>query len=289
MLLTLLWSHFLCVKNNMEIRFFDIHAHVWDAAFSEDRNAVLARMQEKGVAAIMVGTDFKSSQDCAMMASFIDEGVFACIGVHPIDDRDARFFEPFFAELVAGKRVVAVGECGLDYSRLGDVSDVVTEKKRQRDLFETQIDFALEHDLPLMLHVRDSDKALADAHRDVLEILRARKEVAGNKLRGNVHFFSQTIDIAREYLVLDFTISFTGVITFSREYDDVVREAPLDRIMTETDCPYVAPTPFRGQRNEPIFVEEVVKKIAEIRGEDFETVRKAMVANALRVFGINKK
>lgn len=270
----------------MTPRFFDIHAHVWDAAFNNDRIAVLLRMQEKGVATIMVGTDFKSSQDSAMMASFTDEGVFASIGVHPIDDLEARFLEPLFDQLTEGKRVVAVGECGLDYSRLDGVSDIATEKERQRKLFETQIDFALAHDLPLMLHVRDSDKALADAHHDILDVLRDKKKEAGASLRGNVHFFSQTFDIAREYLALDFTISFTGVITFSREYDEVIRLTPLDRIMTETDSPYVAPLPYRGNRNEPIYVEEVVKKLAEIRGEDFETVRAATVANAMRVFNI---
>lgn len=267
-------------------QFFDIHAHVNDTAFNSDRNEVFARMRERNVWAIMVGTDRKSSQDAAMMASFVGDGVYAAIGVHPIDDRNEYFFESYFAELAEGKRVVAVGECGLDYSRLGDVSDVAVEKERQRELFENQIDFALDHNLPLMLHVRDSDKALVDAHRDVLAILRTRKTVAGDALRGNVHFFSQTVDIAREYFALGFTISFTGVVTFSHEYDEVVRQAPLDRIMTETDCPYVAPVPFRGQRNEPIFVEEVVKKIAEIRGEDFETVRTATVKNALRMFGI---
>lgn len=267
-------------------RFFDIHAHVWDAAFNDDRNAVLARMQERGVAAIMVGTDFKSSQDCAMMASFVDEGIFACIGVHPIDMRNERFLDFIFADLTKAKRVVAIGECGLDYSRLSEVGDVAFEKERQRALFEAQIDFAVAHNLPLMIHCRDSDKAFADAHRDILAILTERKKSVGHILRGNVHFFSQTIDIAREYFALGFTISFTGVITFSREYDEVIRLTPLDLIMTETDCPYVAPTPYRGNRNEPVYVEEVVKKIAEIRGDDFEIVRAATVANALRVFNI---
>ncbi len=270
----------------MTPRFFDIHAHVWDASFNEDRNAVLARLQEKGVATIMVGTDFKSSQDCAMMASFIDEGVFACIGVHPIDMGGERFLDFLFEDLTKAKRVVAVGECGLDYSRLNEVSDVALEKERQRHIFDMQIDFAINHNLPLMIHCRDSEKALADAHRDILTMLTEKKKSAGKTLRGNIHFFSQTIDIAREYFALDFTISFTGVITFSREYDEVIRLAPLDLIMTETDCPYVAPLPYRGNRNEPVYVEEVVKKLAEIRGEDFETVRVATVANAMRVFNI---
>jgi TatD DNase family protein len=248
-------------------QFFDIHAHVNDSIFDQDRNAVFSRMQEKGVWAIQVGTDLKSSQQVAMMASFVEDGIYASIGIHPIDERNEIFREPFFAEIAKSRNVVAVGECGLDYSRLADVKDIAVEKERQRELFE-------------------SDKKLADAHRDILSILTAKKKTAGDGLRGNVHFFSQTIDIAREYFALDFTISFTGVITFSHEYDEVVRLAPLDRIMSETDCPYVTPVPHRGKRNEPIFVEEIVKKIAEIRGEDFETVRKALVQNALRTFSI---
>ncbi len=270
-------------------QFFDIHAHVNDPQFDADRMQVLSRMRDREVWAIMVGTDRKTSQDVAMMASFIDEGVFGSIGVHPIDDMDGRFIKEFFDDLAKYPRIVSVGECGLDYSRLTDVSDVATEKARQKELFETQIAFALEKDLPLMIHCRDSDKSLADAHRDLLAMLSEKKKIAGSRLRGNVHFFSQTIEIAREYFALDFTISFTGVITFSSEYDEVIRLAPIDRIMSETDCPYVAPIPYRGKRNEPVYVEEVVKKIAEIRGEDFEVVRQALVQNAIRVFKITPR
>lgn len=267
-------------------KFFDIHSHINDASFDSDREAVLLRMKERSVWAIVVGTDYKSSQDAATIASFADGGVFASIGVHPIDDNGALFREPLFSELVtASPRIVAVGECGLDYSRLVPIPDS-TEKHRQRALFEEQVDFAIAHDLPLMIHCRDSDKALADAHRDILTILTEKKKLAGSKLKGNIHFFSQTIGIAREYFALDFTISFTGVITFSREYDEVIRLTPLDRIMAETDSPYVTPTPHRGKRNEPIFVEEVVNKIAEICNEDPETVRVAIVQNALRSFGL---
>lgn len=266
-------------------KFFDIHAHVNDSRYDEDRNNVLARMQERGVYAIMVGTDYKSSQNVAMMASFIDKGVYASIGVHP-NDKIEPFRKEFFLDLMSEGGVVAIGECGLDYSHLVDVVNIEEEKKRQKDLFGEQIDFAVEKDLPLMIHCRDSDKAIADAHRDVILILSEKKKNAGSKLRGNIHFFAQTIDIAREYFVLDFTISFTGVITFSDEYDEVIRKAPLDKIMSETDCPYVTPVPYRGKRNEPIFVEEVVKRIAEIRGEDFETVRSAVVKNAFQMFNI---
>ncbi|MEK7568821.1 MAG: TatD family hydrolase [Patescibacteria group bacterium] len=269
-------------------KFFDTHSHINDSSFDGDREDVLSHMKERGVWTVVVGTDYKSSQDAATIASFAGEGVFASIGVHPIDDKGALFREPFFTDLLASPRIVAVGECGLDYSRLSEVQDISAEKERQRALFEAQVDFAIAHDLPLMIHCRDSDKGLADAHRDILAMLAAKKKLAGSKLKGNIHFFSQTIDIAREYFALDFTVSFTGVITFSREYDEVIRLAPLDRILSETDCPFVTPIPHRGKRNEPIFVEEVVKKIAEIRNEDPETVRTALVRNALRAFGLRR-
>lgn len=267
-------------------KFFDVHAHVNDVQYDSDREAVLKRMEEKSVWSIQVGTDRKTSQNAAMMAAFVDTGVYAAIGVHPIDDRHERFDKDYFGELEEGRNIVAIGECGLDYSRLNEVSDVTLEKTRQRELFEQQIDFAVAHDLPLMIHCRDSDKTIADAHRDILTILSMRKAEDEELLRGNIHFFSQTIAIAREYFALDFTVSFTGVITFTHEYDEVIRLSPLDRIMSETDCPYVTPVPHRGERNEPIFVEEVVKKIAEIRNEDYEMVREALVQNALRVFHI---
>ena len=130
-----------------------------------------------------------------------------------------------------------------------------------------------------MLHIRN-------AHLDVLNILKQKKVEFGDKLRGDVHFFSGNIYEAQQYLDLGFTMSFTGVITFTKDYDEVIRYIPLDKIMSETDCPFVTPVPYRGQRNEPAFVQEIVKRIAEIKGEDFEIVKKAFSENAVRYFGL---
>ena len=135
--------------------------------------------------------------------------------------------------------------------------------------------------------MRDSDKVLADAHQDILEILSEKKKIVGGRLRGNVHFFTGPLSIAKKFLDIGFTLSFTGVLTFARDYDETVRYAPLASIMSETDCPFAAPVPYRGRRNEPVYVKEVVKKIAEIRNEDFEFVRAALVSNALRFFNIS--
>ncbi len=260
----------------MAPQFFDVHSHIQDSAFDIDRAEVLARMKEKA-AALVVGTDFEMSRKAVELAEAY-ENLFATIGLHPTDNHKEIFNEKEYRELALNKKVVAVGECGLDYFRLPREL-IEEEKSRQKEIFEKQIELAVSLDLPLMLHCRD-------AHGDVLEVLSTKKKEYTEKLRGNVHFFSAGKEVAKKYLDLGFTLSFTGVITFTRDYDEALRYTPLKGIMSETDCPYVAPVPYRGQRNEPVYVEEVVKKIAEVRGEDFEKVRKATVENAMRVFGV---
>lgn len=261
----------------MPPKFFDIHSHVNDARFDNDRIEVIERTLRGGVFTISVGTDRRSSQLVTQMAEFYD-GMYSSIGIHPTDNTQEQFNEKYFTELASSHKVVAVGECGLDYLRAPDAS--ANEKKRQKDLFEMQIEFAVRIGKPLMIHCRES-------HRDALDILSSKKREYGEKLWGNIHFFSAGKDIAKQYLELGFSMSFPGVITFARDYDDAVRYIPLDMIMSETDSPYAAPIPFRGKRNEPLYVAEVVKKIAEIRGEPLETVAPALVQNAFRIFKIS--
>ncbi len=131
-----------------------------------------------------------------------------------------------------------------------------------------------------MIHCRN-------AHDDMIDILAGKKRAYGDALRGNIHFFTADIEIAKRYLELGFTLSFPGVITFASDYDEAVQYAPLGAIMAETDAPYAAPVPHRGKRNEPVYVKEVVARIAELRDEDLETVKKALVTNAQRVFNIS--
>ncbi|MCI0542205.1 TatD family hydrolase [bacterium] len=261
----------------MTWRFVDIHSHIQDSRYDVDREEVLARMRERQVAALVVGTDLEMSRKAIALAEK-HENLFATIGLHPTDNQKEGFSEKEYRGLALNEKVVAIGECGLDYFRLTPEKSI-EEKKRQREIFEKQIELAVLLNLPLMLHCRD-------AHEDVLDILNTKKKEHGEKLRGNVHFFSAGKDVAKKYLNLDFTLSFTGVITFTRDYDEALIYAPLDMIMSETDCPYVAPVPYRGRRNEPVYVEEVVKKMAEVRGEEFEKVRVAMVENSKRVFKI---
>ena len=271
----------------MNPQFFDIHAHVNDARFKDDEAEVVARMKTAGVWSIMVGTDLVMSQRAIELAEKY-ENVWATIGCHPVDNTKEIFDDKIYQEMAKHPRVVAIGECGLDYYWPADggwVSGEDAEKKRQAELFKRQIAIAVAVDKPLMIHGRPT-KGSMDAYEDILTILEEAKNKHGDRVRGNIHFFVGALPIAERFFALDFTISFTGVITFSRDYDEVIRRAPLDRIMSETDAPYVAPVPYRGKRNEPVYVQEVVKKIAEIRGEDLETVGKALVVNARRVFSV---
>lgn len=262
----------------MSPEYFDIHSHLNFADYEGDFPDVLGRLRETRTHTIVVGTDEESSAAAIGLADEY-EGIYACIGVHPVDNPSRVFDERAFSNLVSHPKVVAIGECGLDYFRL--TGDAVEEKVRQKKLFEAQIEFALTYDKPLMLHCRS-------AYEDSLDILERFKEEYGDKLRGNAHFFAGDLTIAQRLFAIDFSVSFTGVITFALDYDEIIREAPLHLLMSETDSPYVAPVPYRGKRNEPSYVSEVVKKIAEIRGEDIEMVRQAMVENALRIFAIGK-
>ena len=259
-----------------DISYVDIHSHLNFPEYDADREEVIARMKEKGVATITVGTSLETSQSAVELARLHDN-IFASIGIHPIDDEGAMFDERAFEELVKDPKVVAIGECGLDYGKSGVIDEEL--KAKQKILFEKQIDFAAAHDKSVMIHARNSNK-------DIIEILKEKKKHHGTKLRGNAHFFTGTKEEAQDYFDLDFTISFTGVVTFARDYDEVIKYAPSDRIMSETDAPFVAPIPYRGKRNEPSFVIGVAQKIAEIRGEDAEKTRISLLNSAIQRFGL---
>ena len=270
------------------MRYFDAHTHVNFIAFKDDNEAAIQRAADAGVAMNTVGTQFDTSRDAVAIAEKYDN-VYATIGLHPIhteksyhdekelgeggksftsrgEDFDAAAYE----KLAESPKVIAIGECGLDYFRLEEDT-----KKRQEESFVQQIELANKLGKPLMLHIRN-------AYDDAIAILKREA-----KVRGDVHFFAGDWNIAKQFLDIGFTLSFTGVITFTHDYDEVVKNAPLDMLLSETDAPYVAPVPYRGKRNEPAYVVEVVKKIAAIRGEDEETVRVQLLANASRVFGIS--
>jgi TatD DNase family protein len=255
------------------LKYFDIHSHLNFPKEYPDLELVISAMAEMETGTIVVGTDYESSLRAVELGNK-HENIWVCIGVHPADDPSASWEVERFNKLISNPRVVAIGECGLDFFH----QDKEKDFERQKKLFLEQVEFALKHDRPVMIHSRD-------AYPELLEILESLKKTHEN-LRGNVHFFAGTLEEAKRFWAIDFTTSFTGVITFARNYDEVIKNAPLEMIMSETDAPYVAPTPYRGKRNEPSYVSEVVKKIAEIRGEDFETVQKALISNTFRLFNI---
>lgn len=270
-----------------KVKYFDAHTHVQFVAFKDDATEVIARAAEKEVGMNVVGTQYDTSSAAVAMAERFDD-VYATIGLHPIHTSKSYHDEKELGEggkeftsrgevfdvaryeaLAQSKKVIAIGECGLDYYRLDEAT-----KKIQVENFLAQIEFANRLGKPLMLHIRQ-------AYTDALELLKAHA-----KVRGDVHFFAGDWDIARQFLDLGFTLSFTGVVTFTHDYDEVVKNTPLDMILTETDAPYVTPVPHRGKRNEPMYIPEIIKKVAEIKGVEFEQVRDQVLKNTERVFNL---
>ena len=254
--------------------FFDIHSHINFSDFDRDREDVIERSLGGGVWMINIGSDFLSSRKALEIAERYDKGVYASVGLHPNDNKDEIFQMENYSQLAKNNKVVAIGECGLD------LKNQKSNLKNQKDIFEEQIKLAIKLDKPLMIHCRE-------AHEEVIKILNTYYLIHNTKLRGNIHFFSGDWEIAQKYFNLGFTISFTGVITFTRQYDEIIKKAPLEKIMIETDAPFVAPIPHRGERNEPLYVKKIAKKIAEIRKESYEKVAKVTTDNALKFFNIN--
>ncbi|MFH0755259.1 MAG: TatD family hydrolase [bacterium] len=256
------------------MKYIDIHSHLSFNDYGNDLKKVINKMKEFEVSAITIGTDLESSKEAVKIANE-NENIFACIGAHPNDKKNFVFEEKDFEELVKNPKVVAIGECGLDYFKI--IDNIEAEKNRQKKEFVKQIEFAIKYNKPLMFHIRD-------AYEDVYEILKKYK----GKIKGNLHFFAGNLEWAKKFIDLNLTISFTGVITFARQYDEVIKNISLVQINAETDSPYIAPIPYRGKRNEPIYIIEIIKKIAEIRGENFEMVKKQLLENAKKIFGLTK-
>ncbi|OGG45140.1 hypothetical protein A2673_02035 [Candidatus Kaiserbacteria bacterium RIFCSPHIGHO2_01_FULL_50_13] len=276
----------------MNFKYFDAHTHVNFAAFDGDREEVILRAKGAGVAMNVVGTQKDTSRSAVALAEKYDH-IYATIGLHPIHtgksyhdkqeigdggqefvSRGEVFDVSYYNMLAKSQKVIAIGECGLDYYRCDE-----STKEVQKKAFVEHILLANDLQKPLMLHIRASDGK--DAYDDALEILKAHA-----KVKGDTHFFAGDWFVAKKFLDFGFALSFTGVLTFTHDYDKVVKNAPPDMILSETDAPYVAPAPYRGQRNEPVYVVEVVKAIARIRGVAEEKVAEALFLNAKRIFKI---
>ncbi len=265
-------------------RYIDVHTHLNLDAFAGDFREVSEHTLHEGVAYINVGTGEETSLRAVQLTHGSEEGVYATVGLHPVraggsHDDDGTppevFDRSYYEGLARDKNVVAIGECGFDYYRIDKET-----RAQQEKAFIAQIELANDLEMPLMLHIRDVKGGMG-AYEDALEVLKSHAKVLGN-----VHFFAGTYEIAKQFWGMGYTTSFTGVITFAHEYDETVKNAPLEMLHAETDAPYVAPVPYRGKRNEPLHVREVYKRIAELRGQDEEEVRVQLLKNAERLFGV---
>lgn len=253
----------------------DTHCHIQTEEFDADREAVLARARGAGVETLVVvgGAGDLSANDKAVSLAERHDGLFATVGMHPHDVKDAGPDAMDRLRSLAGHpRVVAIGETGLDFHYEH------SPRQAQMDMFERFVALAMETRLPLVVHNRESD-------RETAETLRGRGK---GKLAGVIHCFTSGADAARSFLDLGFYLSFSGIVTF-RNADalrDVARWVPLDRLLIETDAPFLAPVPKRGGRNEPAHVRFVAETLARVRGVSVEEVADATSRNARTLFGL---
>ena len=281
------------------MRLLDSHAYVNFNAFKDDGDGVIRKSLEAGVGMILVGSESRTSNRAIDYANHYETGVWAAIGLHPsqlfatrVQGEDYDFMSrgeeldlEKYDKLADFSKVVAIGEIGLDYYRLADINESpkVIKEKQQRVLSQ-ELTLAMHHHLPVIIHCRE-------AHDDLLPLLQDfyhdyRQILPKDKPWGVVHCFSGDMGLAQEYFSLGLDISFNGLITFCSTWDYLIQKMPLDRLLIETDCPFLTPVPFRGQRNEPSLVKLVAERIAQIRHTTIECIAEATTANACRLFNI---
>ena len=271
----------------------DSHCHLNLAAFDADCEEVIKRTRDSKVGVINVGTNFETSLKAINLAKNYD-GFWATVGLHPnhtfpfkkdpqelgggLEILEPEDFDEKFLELIKSEKVVAIGECGLDYSYFSDEEPVLQEKyiQDEKEAFIKQLKAARQFNKPLIFHVRK-------VYKEALSLI---KEIYP-EAKGVFHFFTGSKQDAREIIRSGFYIGLSGVITYTESYDQMIKELPLERILIETDAPYAAPLPFRGQRNEPIYVRYVAEKIAKIKGLEAKEVINQSLRNSLMLFNLN--
>ncbi|KKI91612.1 hydrolase TatD [Bacillus sp. SA1-12] len=254
---------------------FDTHAHLNAVQYEEDIVEVIQRAKDENVTHIVVVGFDKDTITKAMELTEQYEMIYAAIGWHPVDAVDMTDEDlAWIKELTSHPKVVAIGEMGLDYYWDKSPKDV------QKEVFRKQIQLAKEVQLPIIIHNRD-------ATEDVVKIL---KEEKASEVGGIMHCFTGSLEIAKQCMEMNFYISYGGPVTFknAKKPKEVVKEIPMERLLIETDCPYLTPHPFRGKRNEPSYVKYVAEQIAELRGISYEEVAEKTSDNAKKLFGITR-
>lgn len=254
---------------NNKIRLIDSHCHIDNERFDEDRDEVLERIKENLEFAVNIGYDLKSSKKSIELSEKYDF-IYAVVGVHPTDitGYDDEL-EKRIEELAGNPKVLAIGEIGLDYHWMTE------PKEKQQEIFRKQIEIARRVGKPIVVHTRE-------ATRDTLDILKEYPDV-----RGILHCYPGSFESAEE-IMDNYYFGVGGVLTFknSKKLKETVEKLPMDRIIVETDCPYLTPEPYRGKRNEPIYVEYVAQKIAEIKGISYEEVVRISNENTKKAYNI---
>ncbi|SEN82460.1 TatD DNase family protein [Mesobacillus persicus] len=253
---------------------FDTHVHLNAEQFNDDLQEVIERAQAEGITKMVVVGFDRPTITKAIELCETYEFIFASVGWHPVDAIDMQPEDlEWLRELSAHPKVVAIGEMGLDYH--WDKSP----KEIQKEVFKQQIQLAKEVKLPIIIHNRE-------ATADIVEILRTE---GADEVGGIMHCYSGSVEIAKECIDMNFYISLGGPVTFknAKKPKEVAEAIPLERLLIETDCPYLAPHPYRGKRNEPAYVKLVAEQIAELKGISYEEVAKATTENAKKLFGIN--
>lgn len=254
---------------------FDTHAHYDDEAFDEDRESLIDSLKDNGIVRVVnVGADLKGSKASVELADKYDF-IYAAVGVHPdnineVNDEGVAVLK----ELSKNKKVVAIGEIGLDYYWSKDNTEL------QKEAFARQIELARELSLPIIIHSRDAAK-------DTMDIL---KEKDASSVGGVMHCFSYSTEIAKEVVDMGLYIGVGGVVTFKngKKLREALLEVPLEKIILETDCPYLAPEPNRGKRNSSLNLPYVVSEIARIKNTNPETVKEITYANAMKMYKISE-
>ena len=272
----------------------DTHAHLNFNAFKDDADKIIQQCLAADIWMINVGSQLETSRRAVEMAKNYSEGVYAAIGLHPIHtlptpvdvqevspvfrSKPEKFDAEKYKKLAQSNKVVAIGEIGLDWTY------AKSKKELQEQAFRTQLSLAQELNLPVIIHCR---KAWKETIGILKKFYSSKSKVKGlESLNGVAHFFSGSLEDAQELFKLGFFVSFTGVITFSNAYNGVIKKIPLGKMMVETDCPYVAPFPHRGKRNQPLYVKYVAQKIAGIKETRFDRVARVTTENARKLFRI---
>ncbi|MFA5777091.1 MAG: TatD family hydrolase [Parcubacteria group bacterium] len=273
----------------------DTHAHLNFSAFKGDADETVKRALDNDIWMINVGSQYSTSQRAVLMAEKYKEGVYAAVGIHPLhlqkinfsykDDNELEEVEiktngedfeySKYLELAKNSKVVAIGEMGLDYHHFEEGDDREELKKKQKEVLIQGIKLANEVEKPIMIHCWD-------AYEDLYEILKDNPAVR----RGIIHSFVGGHKTALKFVELGYKIGLNGIITYSESYDRLIKEIDLKNMLLETDCPYLAPVPRKGERNESMYVKYVAEKIAEIKRVNIEKVEKSTTENARRLLGI---